>query len=108
MRRPKRTWHRPAPLCRKPTRPAAWNTRLRVSEAESAVAAAKLRLRISREARSIPETAVVITQDPPPHRRVKPGSSVTATVEIAPRTALVPNLVGLAMPTAEDRLGPSL
>jgi len=77
-------------------------------EAERAVVAANLQLRIANESRSVPDTAVVISQEPPPHRRVKSGSTVTATVEVAPQVTSVPKIVGLEISAAEDRLRPSL
>jgi beta-lactam-binding protein with PASTA domain len=82
----------------------------RISEAERAVVAAKLQLRIANESRSLPDTAVVISQEPPPHRYVRPGSTVTVTVtvEVPSQTTFVPQIVGLKIPAAEDRLRPSL
>jgi beta-lactam-binding protein with PASTA domain len=83
-------------------------TRMQIREAERAVAAANLQLRVANERRQLPDNTLVISQEPPPHRRVRPGSTVTATLEVPPRTTLVPKIVGLKVQAAEDSVHPSL
>ena len=83
-------------------------TRKPIREAERAVAAANLRLRITEGSGPLPDDAVVTFQDPPPHERVTPGSSVSATVEVPPKTTIVPQIVGLQIAAAEERVRPFL
>jgi beta-lactam-binding protein with PASTA domain len=83
-------------------------TKKRIRDAEQEVAAANLHLKIEPAGETLTDVAEVVSQDPPPGRRVRARSMVTATIAIPAVLVTVPNIVGLKVGAAEERLRPSL
>ncbi|MQA86249.1 MAG: Stk1 family PASTA domain-containing Ser/Thr kinase [Streptosporangiales bacterium] len=74
------------------------------ASAEQALGEQQLQARFVEEHNARTEEGLVFKTDPPARTQVDEGSTVTVYISRGPRTAQVPDLVGLTRSQAEDRL----
>ncbi|NLA59378.1 MAG: Stk1 family PASTA domain-containing Ser/Thr kinase [Firmicutes bacterium] len=79
-------------------------TGLTVAEARLALEKQRLRLAVDREIESDLPPGRIIRQDPAANRRVKEGRTVWVVVSRGPRLVQVPEVVGLSLEEAKERI----